>query len=366
MAQRILMLLSNEYRPDPRVEKEARTLHSAGKDVTVLCWDRDHTYPAERDENDVHIARLRTRPVKDKANLARNYFSFVIKALRSARSRDFDAVHAHDLDTLPIGLLAARLNGKALVFDAHEHYSRMVEPDVPRFIVPLLDRLEACMVRRTDQVIAANDMISEYLQPHVRSKITVVMNCIDPPKAAERKAHEGLTIFYGGALEPQRYILEVARSVEKCEGVRMRIAGTGSLQGQVEELAKASSGKIEFLGYLDQARMREEITSADLMVALLDPVNENNRIGTPNRLFEAMALGTPVLASKGTLSGRIVSEEGSGLTMDWDKDSLCDVIRPLRTPGARDELGRNGVKAVQERYNWNEMTKRLLRLYDSI
>jgi glycosyltransferase involved in cell wall biosynthesis len=366
MSKRILMLLSNEYRPDPRVEKEARTLVMAGFEVTVICWDREHRYPAERMESGVRIVRVRTGLVGSKPEMARRYPSFLLAVLREAKRREWDVVHAHDLDTLPCGLMVARLKGRPLVYDAHEHYSRMVEDDVPGIVVPILDRVEGSLVKRTDRIIAANDMIAEYLQPHAKSKISVVMNCIDPPSVTQRPpSSEESTIFYGGALEPQRYVLEVARAIAGKPGVRMRIAGTGSLQAEVEEIVSTSKN-IEYLGYLDQKRMREEITSADLMVALLDPSNENNRIGTPNRLFEAMALGTPVLASEGTLSGRIVRSEESGYTLEWNESGLMEIMLKLKAPGERERLGGNGIRAVKERYNWEEMSRRLIQLYREV
>ena len=68
----ILMLLSNEYRPDPRVRKEALTLHEAGHTVTILCWNRSLKVPDHQDDGGVVIERVRTDQVDGMLGLAAN------------------------------------------------------------------------------------------------------------------------------------------------------------------------------------------------------------------------------------------------------------------------------------------------------
>ena len=363
---RVLMLLSNEYRPDVRVEKEARSLVRNGMAVTVLAWDRGHKRQIEEVQDGVGVRRVRTRAFSAKSGLALNYPLFVMALLHGSQKERMDAVHAHDLDTLLAGVLISKLRRVPLIYDAHEHYAEMVSQDLPSGVARVFDLMERCLVRGADRIVAANQRIAEYLREWSRVEPVVVMNCIEPPSAmVSRPHHEGMVVFYGGSLEPLRFIEEAILAVQGQKGIVLRVAGDGSLRGLVES-ASRSGDNVEYIGYIDHAKLLEEMAQADAVIAMLDPSNLNNRIGTPNRLFEAMAVGTPVLVSKGTLSGEIVDRTGSGLNVDWSVAGFKEALKTLSDPTLREDLGRNGRAAVDKEYNWKAMEARLLALYDSL
>ncbi len=191
------------------------------------------------------------------------------------------------------------------------------------------------------------------------------MNCIDPPQVpVVRCDRKYIVIFYGGSLEPLRFIEEAIDAIQGMEGVRLRVAGDGSLRPLIEQ-AVLTRNNVDYIGYVDRDRLLQEVAQADAVIALLNPSNANNRIGIPNRLYEAMAVGTPVLASKGTMSGELVDKTGSGLTVEWSVAGFKDALGMLSDPGLREALGRNGRNAVEKEYNWKTMEARLLAMYDS-
>jgi glycosyltransferase involved in cell wall biosynthesis len=286
--------------------------------------------------------------------------------LSSSRHRRFDVVHAHDLDTLFAGTLISRLRGAPLVYDAHEHYAAMVSQDLPGVVTRLFDLIERALVRNADRVVAANQRIAEYLNDWTTRPPVVVMNCIEPPQGmAARQRHEKTVVFYGGSLEPLRFIEEAVAAVQKDDGALLRVAGDGSLRKLVEDAA-GSGRNVQYIGYVDHATLLQEMAQADAIIAMLDPSNLNNRIGTPNRMFEAMAVGTPVLVSKGTLSGEMVESAGAGLAIEWSVPSFQEALRRLADPELRARLGANGKDAVKREYNWGAMRVRLLDLYRSL
>jgi glycosyltransferase involved in cell wall biosynthesis len=173
-----------------------------------------------------------------------------------------------------------------------------------------------------------------------------------------------MVVFYGGSLEPLRFIEESVAAVQKDDAALLRVAGDGSLRKLVEDAA-ASGRNVQYIGYVDHATLLREMGQADAIIAMLDPSNQNNRIGTPNRMFEAMAVGTPVLVSKGTLSGEIVESAGAGLAIEWSVSSFQEALQRLSDPELRARLGANGKEAVLREYNWGAMRARLLDLYRS-
>jgi len=365
VAKRALMLLSNEFRPDPRVAKEARALSAAGFEVSVLAWNRAQKAPHREMYHHTSIERVTTGKVRGPLSLALNYPLCFLAALSAALRQPIDAVHSHDFDTLLLGVVVSRIKRIPLVYDAHEHYAMMVATDLPKPLTQLMDRLEAILVRRAALVIAANEKIAEYLRPHVRGRLTVVSNCIDLPEmtASVARSEGRLKIFYAGALEPLRFIEECADAVRKRDDCMLSVAGQGRLE---EDMERRAGEKVAFLGYLDYPEMLNRMSRCHVVLCLMDPSNENNRIGTPNKLYEGMALGIPLLTSRRTLAGDIVEREGCGLAIDWSEESFNDAVSVLKDDETRAKMGRAGRKAAESKYNWAAMRGRLIDEYSRL
>jgi glycosyltransferase involved in cell wall biosynthesis len=363
--RKVLMLLSNPFLPDPRVEKEAKALASVGHEVTVLAWDRTGDKELEFEGKGFRVLRVPTRFAKGRFFIGLPSFS--LKAIWKGLRSDSEVVQAHDFDTLPQALVIAKMKGAKLVYDAHEHYAKMVMLDMPRSVANILDAIEARLVRQADLVLTANELIMDYLMPNVKGTGIVVMNCIDLPVTAAkmRQVREKIVLFYGGAMEPGRYVLELLEAVQKDERCILRIAGRGRFEPQVKEAANKCP-RIVFLGFIDQEAIIKETLAADAVVSLLDPSNENYRIATPVKLLEAMAVGVPVITTKGTLTAKIVEEEGCGISIEWSGATFRSAVNILFDPLLWEQMSSQGRKAAESKYNWETMKQRLLQAYEGL
>ena len=368
MGSSVLMLVTNEYRPDPRVHKEAKALIRGGHDVVVAAWDRTRARVPQEDVEGVHVHRVRTGNVKGQFSLVLNYPLFLLRALREAGKVRPDVVHAHDLDTLPVGLLISRLRRIPLVFDAHERYAEMIALDVPAPISRAVQRFEDRLVPRADLVITINDIMAEGLRKHSRDEVLVIMNVIELPPLSMMRVHgqgDPIVLFNPVTFEPMRYLEESMEAASKMEGCILRIAGSGRLREAVERAA-LSHPNVEYLGHLPFTKLLEEYSKADVVLILADPANENYRTGIANKMGEGMAFGLPILASRGTLTGDIVEENGCGLTFDWSEEAFRASVERLKDHGLRAEMGRKGRAAAEREYNWERMEQRLLKAYDRL
>jgi glycosyltransferase involved in cell wall biosynthesis len=286
----------------------------------------------------------------------------------AARNMPIDGVHVHDFDTLPVGYCLSRLRGVPLIYDAHEHYSRMVAIDVPMIVTRLIDRLELMLVAKSDLVITVCPDLASRYEGLKGPDVVIVTNCVDLPPLEMVKApvpHQEVILFYGGTLEPMRYIEETIEAVRNAENVKLILAGNGRLSQMISREA-ASSPNLEYLGYLEWNALMRVMATADAVLCLLDPRNENYRIAIANRLCEGMAYGVPVIASRGTLSGEIVQAEGAGIVIEWSPENLLAAIDELRDSQKCMAFGRNGRAAAQREYNWDIMKARLLDAYQKI
>jgi glycosyltransferase involved in cell wall biosynthesis len=285
---KILMLLTKDYPTDPRVTREARSLRDAGHSVTVFSLDR----------GGADYSRL---------GLAWMLGKFWAGSLVHMRGIEFDAVHAHDLDTLPIGLMIAKLRDVPLIYDAHESYVDMVEGKIPHIVGRFLRFFERTSTKKCAKVIVANHQVG-YQVSETPKDCDVVMNCpaLNPlglPTTIRNGNH--LRIGYFGSLEPDRFILEAIEVVKELPDCGMVIGGSGSLENDIVREANGNE-RIAFLGKLSREMSYSIQGLCDLQLVMFKDNNANNIIGTPNRLFEAMSLGKAVVANLFTESGKIV------------------------------------------------------------
>ncbi|MGQ9588488.1 MAG: glycosyltransferase, partial [Thermoplasmata archaeon] len=239
------MLLSNPHRPDPRVLFEGRALLEAGIGVTLIAWGREKGRPKHSEEDGMRVIRpgplCPTRsPIKVLCRLPRFWWN----ALIESKKLEFDLVHAHDFDTLLLGLAVSRLSGRPLLYDAHELYAKMIENEAGP-VSNLVWIWERSCVRRADGVITVSDSLADCLSAGRRTRARVVTTSQDPSAAARTDIHEtrekygltGFVVSYLGALEPGRFVEEFVSSFGPGEKVSLVVAGSGTLEPLV---AKAS------------------------------------------------------------------------------------------------------------------------------
>lgn len=362
MGKKVLMLVTNGFRPDPRVAKEAEALVSDGYNVTVLAWDRENKYPDRADYRGARIERIRTGWAGSMLSFALFYPLFCLRSLTYALRKDADIIHSHDFDTLPLGFLISWLKQIPLVFDAHENYAEMITVDLPGMVPRAVERLEGLLIRKVDLVITVNEINAARMRPNARNDVVLIENCINIPEQPPPE-FEGrdLALLYVGTLEPMRYIEETIVASKRMEDCVYKVAGWGRLENAVRK--EADGVKVHFLGILPHSSVLQEMASSDVVLCLLDPSNKNYAGASSTKIYEAMAVGVPVLTTRGTTSGELVSRTGCGLVIDWSEDNYRWAIEQFRDPEKRREWGRAGREAAEREYNWNRMKERLLDGY---
>jgi glycosyltransferase involved in cell wall biosynthesis len=129
-----------------------------------------------------------------------------------------------------------------------------------------------------------------------------------------------------------------------------------------------ATDRFEYTGWIAYDSVFEYLCRAKIGMVLLQPVYYNNIMGIPNKLFDYMAAGIPVIASDFTNISKIVKEADCGILVDpTDAEDVADaVVYLVEHPEEAKRMGENGRKAVEEKYNWEKMEEKLLELYGTM
>ncbi|MBA7491961.1 hypothetical protein ES702_02509 [subsurface metagenome] len=352
----------------PRAIKNAQTLASAGHDVIVLAWDREQKNP-KLERRDGYQA-YRSGPKAPYGARVLFYlpiwWSFEFWWL--IRNR-WDVVHAMDFDTVPPAMLAAKIKRKPLVYELADIYED--QRAFPRSIRTLFLYLDKMFMRQARAVIIAAEAQIEELDGIPNQNTITIYNSppdLQQPVARVDQGDTVFTIFYAGALHKLRQsnLDTVFQAIRDIDNVSLVVAGYGDQAGEIERQAKTTD-QMQFLGWLSYPETLQRDLTADLLISLYEPTRLN-RHSLPNKLFEAMMCGKPILVTKGTAMARVVEKEDCGLVVDSSNvDEIREAITRLREePELCRQLGANGRKAYEQRYSWEIMAQRLLNLYQRV
>ncbi len=374
-ARRVVMLLSNDFVSDPRVEKEAVALISAGWDVTVLAWDRSGDAPVLEERSGISIERFGPRAKHGAGPRALPlYRDFWRGIAERARELGPAVVHCHDMDTVPAGLSAVKGTDAKLVLDFHELYraSRVVprKPVVGPLVAAGVDRVEARGLARADLVVLAWPGMLDRYRERFGGPVVVVDNAPDLDRYRPDPAPRGDRPFEVCYIGQKRYVasLELLIDiVQRHDDMAAFLAGGGVGEQRIAEYA-AGKQRVEVVGRVRYDEIPDLYRGRDCVYTLYDSAVGNAAIHMPVKVMEAMACALPVLVSTGTWVAGYVEREGIGLAVDPSDASAVEdaLVRLKDDPALAREMGTRGRAIVEESLNWEAAAGRLVAAYEQL
>lgn len=306
----------------------------------------------------------------------------------AALAPDADVWHGHDLNALPAAVYAARARGGLVVYDSHEIFmdsgSNATRPWWAR---AFLRRYERRLARRAVALVTVNDALAGILGPRLGIRRTVVVhNAPARPTTpiapnGRLRAATGTTpgdplVLYHGGFSPHRGLEELAEAVLEpgLERVHAAFLGYGTLREQLAALATEPrfGGRVHVVDAVPPEELLGWVADADVAVMPIQASTLNHRLSTPNKLFESLAAGVPVVASDLPGMRPIVTGDPAGplgeLCDPTDPASIAAAIRRIldRPPEARAVLRERCRTAALERWNWETESARLVALYEEL
>jgi glycosyltransferase involved in cell wall biosynthesis len=386
------MTLAMTFATDGRVKREARALADRGFRVQILSWDREGLRPQRETIDQCLVRNIRFGKTSLLPHHRIHYaiaaillqliiFLVVFKEVRRSRKL---VLHAHDFNTL-LGCAAARqlLNDRVrLVYDCHELTPGIYQEWYGSFVSRIVGRLEFMALRRVDAIVAANEAICRHLRRASSTPAAVVHNSPatrDVPmiESLDAKKKLGLNgffvVLFTGKLR-QDYdldvILDAARDLKRSNLSDVKFVFIGLPETKtMPALFNAASREglqhlFDFRGWVSDEHWLTYYIASDLCFAVTRDLGPNTKILTPNKLFESMACGVPVVVRVGTLAAEIVQRWRCGIVLDPARTSLSAEIMALRQdPEMLRSYGDAGREAFNLAYNWDLMQVRLFQLY---
>ncbi len=291
-----------------------------------------------------------------------------------------DIWHGMWVGSLPAVLAMRRRHGGRAIYDSRDvfmrsrEYARLGQPG--RAVLAWIERRWA---GRVDRVLTVNDAYAALLEQDLRvARPTVVMNCPviwTPPSPRPDLIRQALDIpaqtaivLYQGRLAVERGIEQAAQAILAVPDAVLVVLGFGYHEAALSELASHPpyAGRVRLLPPVPPDDLVRWSASADVLVMAIQPTTTNHRYTTPQKLFEAMAAGVPVVASDLPGMAPIVQSTGAGVLCDpTSPASIAAAIRQIvdAPPDEREAMRARALRAAHERYNWAAQVETLLALY---
>jgi glycosyltransferase involved in cell wall biosynthesis len=370
-ARKIVHLTSVHPAFDVRIfHKECKSIARAGYEVTLIAaHDRDETVDGVRMKAMVRASGRISR-------MLRTTWAICRQAIRE----DADLYHFHDPELIPVALVM-RIRGKKVIYDVHEDVpadilsKQYIPSHFRRPIAWLAGLIEKKSSRYFSGVVAATSPISRRFRFRTAGTVVVsnypVLDQEPDPRAQSWSRPSGSAVVYAGLLSQDRCIREIVEAMDLLSpdlGATLYLAGGFSPPAYAREVTAAKGWqKVNSLGVVSRSDLSLLLNGARAGLCIYRP-DPNCVEAAPNKLFEYMHAGIPVIASDFPGFHAVVNSVRCGLLVDpLDSKSIARAIEYVLThPEEAEQMGRRGREAVNRTFNWASEEDKLLALYATL
>lgn len=346
----IVFLRSADAKFDSRLQKYIKVLEGNDVDFHILDWPRNRL--AENTEHITHCPVQASFGGKLKNLFGYiKWFKFLFSFLCENRKK-ITKIHAVDFDTGVVSFFIKLFLKTPYIYDIYDHYadSRSLS-GLPWM---LIDKFERVIAKNAESVILVDEQRKHQHQFCSLIPITIIENVPSTFKAnmpcKSVTNNNSLTISYVGVLEETHRGLENILRAAKDHKIELHIAGFGGCEKSFKE---ASFDNVHFYGSVGHDKAMEIMAKSDIILGLYYLSNPNHKYASPNKYYEHLALGKPLLTSDGTPPGEKVKADNSGWSISDSYEDLSDLISLLVEDSSRAsiiEKGKNAEKRWSEEY----------------
>ena len=369
---KVLSIVLNNFKNDSRVLKENISLQNAGYHVKVVAL---HEEPLKEFEKvqciPVHRVKLKTR-AWSKYPLVQliKYLEFIYRVIKKYRKTDI--LHCNDLNTLPAGVFAKMFNRKLkLVYDSHE-YAINDTPYESKISIWLKYFIERILIQFADKVITvSNSIANEYKRLYNIPKPSLILNC---PRYHEQqkkdifrnefniRSDQNIFLYQGGLSHGRgiEILLETFKIIDDDNSVIV-FMGYGPLEGLIKESSKEYEN-IYFHPAVPPDELLDFTSSADFGISTIEDSCLSYRYCLPNKMFEYLMAGIPVLVSNLYEMKNLVEQYQIGIVAT--SNSVKGFTKSIEESLNQDYLRIvENVEKSRKLFCWEEQEKVLLDVY---
>jgi glycosyltransferase involved in cell wall biosynthesis len=375
-------------RTDYRVLREATALVEAGYDVTIVDVEPEYSRLTEEDVQGIHLKHIVNPAWFTRTRFKPMFFVkmgwMILRAAIVMLRTPADIYHSHDENALPACYLVARLRRKPLIFDAHE-LPLENNPNFTRWhrLTALAKRLLAAALPYCSGIIATSAPTAGAIrQEYHVSDVTLVRNF---PSYREVQSSDRLRqylelnqdvriVLFQGYLQPSRglnWLVQAAPFLDPNIVIVIMGKDQSGTKAQLESLIaeKGVADRVKIIPPVPYTELLDWTASADIGLTLVAPdYAKAGNVMLPNKLFEYLMAGLPILATPSDAVSEFISTYDVGRFLaSLEPETIGAAINEiLADNNALVCMHHNGLEAAKQQLNWEQEKVRLLELYRRI
>lgn len=367
MKKKIIHLTSAHSRSDIRIfEKECKSLQLAGYDVSMIIADG----LGDEFKNGIHfydVGKLEGR-FNRFTKTTNNVFT-------KAKELNGDLYHLHDPELMPIGVKLKKLN-KKVIFDAHEDLPKQLlsKPYLNKFVLSIISRLlakyEKHATAKFDYIIAATPFIRDkFLKNDCKSLDINNYPILGELEKDVKWSEKEDKVCYVGGISEIRGIKELVKAMSLVnKPIKLNLLGKFN-SDDLEKDVKSYDGwdNVNEYGFLKREKVASIMSKSKAGIVTFYPL-PNHIDAQPNKMFEYMSSGLPIIISNFPYWKEIIESHNCGLCVNpLNPTEISEAIMFLiNNPEKAKEMGDNGKNAVLTKYNWDFEKEKLISIYKEI
>ena len=366
--KRVIVSVINDLVTDQRVNKSCLTLRKMGYEVLLVGRKQRKSPPMDERPYDTHRMKL----LFEKGPMF--YAEYNIRLFFFLLFHKANLLLSNDLDTALPNFFISKLKGVKMIYDSHEYFTETPElvnrPRVQR----VWKRIEGFVVPRLKEMITVCDSIAELFEQQYGVKCHVVRNI--PSRAAlpskgdkmalDLPGDKRLLVLQGSGINIQRGAEELVEAMRYLDDCFLMVIGGGDVLPTLKNMVSEwhLEDRVRFFPRMPYQQMMAYTQLAEFGIILDKDTNLNYRFCLPNKLFDFIQAGVPVVASHLVEIEKIITKYNIGLFIpDHDPKSIAATIKEGLGDSLRRAVWRQGLAQAAEDLCWENEQQTLIEIY---